>query len=202
MRDAALAFLALLGASLVAVGFAGHVRRPRQAPERSAKRVLFPFVGRALSRPALDATLRLARAEAATLVPAFLVQVPMALPLVAPLPGQCEEALPLLEAIEQLAARARVPVDSRIERGRTHRHALRELLAHEPYDRLVVAASTSGTDGFAASDIAWLLEHAGGEILVLRPTHDRLLRGAAAPRSVSELSPDAGPPRRASRGRR
>ena len=45
---------------------------------------------------------------------------------------------------------------------------MRELLAHEPYDRIVVAADTNGVDGFGAADVAWLLEHAEGEILVLR----------------------------------
>jgi hypothetical protein len=49
---------------------------------------------------------------------------------------------------------------------------LRELLAHERFDRIVVAADTEGVDGFDAADIAWLLEHADGEILVLRPAHD------------------------------
>jgi hypothetical protein len=39
-----------------------------------------------------------------------------------------------------------------------------------------VAADTTGTDGFDAADIAWLLEHAPGEIRVLRPAHDRLIR--------------------------
>jgi hypothetical protein len=30
-------------------------------------------------------------------------------------------------------------------------------------------AATTGTDGFDAEDIAWLLENASGEILVVRP---------------------------------
>jgi hypothetical protein len=77
--------------------------------------------------------------------------------------------MPLLEAIEQRAAREHVPVDARIERGRTYRHAIRELLEHERYDRIVVAAASEGADGFDAADIAWLLEHAAGEIVVLRP---------------------------------
>ena len=133
----------------------------------------------------LDATLRIARAEQATLVPAYLARVPMHLPLAAPLPRECVEAMSLLEAIEHRATRAGVAVDARIERGRTYRHALRELLAHEHQDRIVVAADTSGSDGFDATDVAWLLEHAPGEILVLRPSHDRLLAAAAHPASAA-----------------
>jgi hypothetical protein len=39
-----------------------------------------------------------------------------------------------------------------------------------------VAADTTGTDGFDAAEIAWLLERAPGETLVLRPAYDRLIR--------------------------
>ena len=83
----------------------------------------------ALSPRALDAALRLARAESATLVPVFLARVPLHLPLDAPLPRQSGVALPLQEAIEQRAAQFGVPVDARIERGRTYRHALRQTIA-------------------------------------------------------------------------
>lgn len=140
---------------------------PSAPPDR--RRILFPFAGGALSQEALDAAFRLARAEHATLVPALLARVPMSMPLSSPLPRACLDAMPLLEAIEQRAAHEHVPVDARIERGRTYRHAIRELLAHERYDRIVVAAAGPGRDGFDAGDVAWLLEQADGEILVLRP---------------------------------
>ena len=177
-RDIALVVSLVVCAALLAVLVAGYVRGRNHRLEPTAKRVLFPFVGRALSQPVLDATLRLARAEGATLVPTFLARVPLNLPLTAPAQRQCDGAMPLLEAVEHRATRQGVPVDSRIERGRTYRHALAEMLQHERYDRLVVAADTAGIDGFSAADIAWLLEHADGEILVLRPGHDRLLRAA------------------------
>ncbi len=52
-------------------------------------------------------------------MPAFLARVPLNLPLDAPLPRQASKALPVLEAVEQRALSNGVPVDSRIERGRT-----------------------------------------------------------------------------------
>ena len=110
-------------------------------------RILFPFAGQALSTPAFDAALRLARAEGATLVPAYLAIVPLSVNLDTPLKKQAEAALPLLEAIEQRAASQGVPVDSRIEPGRTVRHALRLLMEHERFDRIVAAGATNG-DGF------------------------------------------------------
>ena len=135
----------------------------------STGRILFPFVGQELSGAALDAALRLARAEDATLVPAYLAKVPLTLPLASALPKQCESALPLLEAIEQRAARRGIAVDTRIERGRTSRHALEELIEHESFDRIVAPAATAHSDGFSPDDIAWLLDHAAGEIVVFRP---------------------------------
>jgi nucleotide-binding universal stress UspA family protein len=145
----------------------GRDQRLEPGPER----ILFPFAGRALSRRALDAALRLCRAEGATLVPAYLARVPLTLPMESPLPRQSREALPILEAIEQRAQKAGVPVDARIERGRTLRHAVLQLVEHERFDRIVTSAATgnNGSDGFSADDIAWLLDHAPGEIVVLHP---------------------------------
>lgn len=175
MNDLAQVSLAVLCAGLLAWRALDAARAHRRRLTSSATRILFPFIGRALSQPVLDATLRLARAEQATLVPAYLARVPLHLPLAAQLPRQCSEAMPLLEAIEHRALNEGVAVDARIERGRTYRHALRELLSHEQQARIVVAADTTGSDGFDAADVAWLLEHAPGEILVLRPANDRLI---------------------------
>ncbi len=41
-------------------------------------------------------------------------------------------------------------------------------MEHERYDTLVVPARTSTSDGFEPADVAWLLENAPGEVLVLR----------------------------------
>jgi nucleotide-binding universal stress UspA family protein len=145
-------------------------RRPLVPPPGATQRILFPFVASSLSERALDAALRLARAEDATLMPVFLARVPLTLPLDAPLPRQSRVAIPLQEAIEHRAAVFGVPVDARIERGRTPRHALRQTIAHERYDRIVVAAAASGGQpGFSAEDVAWLLDNAPGDIVVLRP---------------------------------
>jgi hypothetical protein len=153
-------------------------RNPDRAPHRispSARRILFPFVGDTISKSALDAALRIARAESATLVPAYIAIVPMQLNLDVPIPDACAVAMPLLEVIERRAARVGVPVDSRIETGRTARHALRRLVAHEKFDRLVIPASESRA-GFSTEDIAWLLDNVDGEILVLRPAGSEHLR--------------------------
>jgi nucleotide-binding universal stress UspA family protein len=161
-------------------------RDPEKLPHRitpPAKRILFPFVGDRISKRALDAALRIARAESATLVPVYVARVPMQLNLEVPIPAECDAALPLLEAIEQRAARLHVPVDARIETGRSVRHAIRRLVDHEHFDRLVIPASES-RDGFSADDIAWLLDNVDGEILVLRPAGGEHLAPRVTPGSA------------------
>jgi hypothetical protein len=177
----------ILAAALVALGVVlaireRHGRTPKLA-SASPKRILFPFVGTVLSQRGLDAAIRLARIDGATLVPVFLARVPMHLPLDAALPVQCDSALPLLEAIEQRAVRSGVAVDARIERGRSYRHAIRELIAHESFDTVVVTAGDSGSQDLLPDDVSWLLEHVPGEIIVIRPgTHVDLGPITARPR--------------------
>jgi hypothetical protein len=135
----------------------------------SCDRILLPFTGPGVSRRVLDAALRLATAEHATLMPAYLARVPRHLPLDAPLPRQSGIAMPVLEAIEQAATREEVPVDARVARGRTFRHALEGLLAEEDVDRVLVPATDDPHVGLSGDDLVWLLERAPAEVLILRP---------------------------------
>ena len=159
-----------------ACGRARHPRAGATAPRPAARRILFPFVGRALSQPRARRRAAARRAEDATLVAAYLAPGAAA-------PAARRRAAARVRARAAAAGgrsssaprRAGVPVDSRIERGRTYRHALRELIAHERYDQIVVAAAPEGARGFTAEDVAWLLHRAPGEIVVLRPEG----RGAA-----------------------
>ena len=178
MTIALLVVVILLVLSLTGLG-ATHLRYRRQPEKRlpaaGGRRILFPFVANALSPRALDASLRLARAEDATLVPVFLARVSLQLPLDTPLPRQSNIAIPLQEAIERRATKFGIAVDARIERGRTYRHALRQTIDHERFDRIVIAAAAHNNPGFGPEDIAWILENAPGEIVVLRPDHEEAL---------------------------
>jgi hypothetical protein len=171
----------LLGLALGAGCMAAfeHLGRQRALARRSSVRTIaFPFTAGGLSEAALLAALRIASAEHATLMPVYLALVPRRLPADVPLQAECDDvALPMLEAVEQRAARAHVPVDARIERGRTVRHALRELMAHERFERMVVAAGRNGSgEGFAPEDVAWLLENAKVELVALRPENENHAR--------------------------
>ena len=152
-----------------AVGIGRRVRARNARGAGAVRRILLPFSGTAISRRSLDAALRLARAEDAMLMPTFLATVPRTLPLDAPLPRQCANGMPVLEAIEQLAARQDVAVDARVSRGRTPRHALEQLLAGEHVDRVVVPATQDVHAGLSGDDLVWLLEKAPAEVVILRP---------------------------------
>jgi len=165
----------LIVAALFA-GLAGGylLARPRLRGRRSERpqaihQILLPFTGTAISRRAVDAALRLARAEDATLMPAYLATVPKRLPLDCAIPAEAAKAMSMLEAIEQRATAQGVSVDSRIERGRSSRHALARLLARETFDRVVVPAAAGAGAELSGDDLAWLLEKAPAEVLILRP---------------------------------
>lgn len=156
-----------------------HGRRPAQERPVTVRRILLPFTGQAISRRAFEAAVRLARAEDATIMPAFLARVPRHLPLDSPLPAQCAEAMPLLETIEQRAAAQGIAVDSRVARGRTYRDALRRLLDEEQFDRVIVSATDSPRAGLSGEDLQWLLQRVPAEILILRPAPDDTRRISA-----------------------
>ena len=88
---------------------------------------------------------------------------------------QVTVAMPLLEAVEHAALRAGVPVDARVESGRTPIHALQRLWDVEHFDRIVVPAP-AGRERAASSpkDLTWMLTHAPSETLILRPDPARL----------------------------
>ena len=158
-----------------------HGRAPARERPLPVKRILLPFTGQAISRRALDAAIRLAKAEDATIMPAFLVEVPLNLPIKAPLPKRCLQGMPVLEAIEQSATAQGARVDSRVSSGRSYRDALRRLLANEDVDRIIVSATDDPMTGLTAGDLEWLLERVPAEVMILRPapTDERRVSAAA-----------------------
>ena len=167
MTIALVAAVAILAVALAVVAL--RKRRPAIA-RPGVERVLIPFTGGALDPRVLSAGIRLARAEHATLVPAYLIVVPLEQPQEAPMQQQVTTAMPLLEAVEHAALRAGVPVDARIESGRTPVHALKRLWEAEHFDRIVVPAPAGRNgSGFSPKDLTWMLTHAPSETLILRP---------------------------------
>jgi hypothetical protein len=155
-------------------------RAPHSRDLGRTRQILLPFTATTLSRRALEAAIRLANAEHATLMPAFLATVPLTLPLESPVPRQALIAMPLLETIEQRATAQGIAVDSRVQAGRTYRHALARLLEHEQFDRVIISATGKPRVGLSGPDLLWLLDHTQAEVMILRP----------APQDTNEISTD------------
>ncbi len=152
-----------------AAGVAGTRYRRRVEPALTTRRILLPFTGSEISKRALQAAVRLARAEDAVIMPAYLARVPLTLPLDAPLPMRCGDAMPMLEAIEQRVSAQGVVVDARVSRGRTERDALRRLLERERVDRVIVSVNGHG---LPTEDLDWMLKRVDAEVMILRPAPD------------------------------
>jgi universal stress protein family protein len=168
----AVAVLAVL-VLVLAGALAYRSRKPRslRVPP-NGRRILVPFTGGDLDPDVLDAAIRVAHAESATLVPAYLLVVPLEYSESSPLSKEVSVAMPVLEAVEHAALRAGVPVDARIEKGRTPTHALARLWEVEQFDRVIAPARAGAHSGFSPKDLTWILTHAPTETLVLRPTPD------------------------------
>ena len=171
------AIVAAAAAGAVGVWFVSRRRKVELAAGRVG-RILVPFTGGELDPRVLKAAIRIARAEDATLVPAFLIVVPLEQAEDTPMQQQVAVAMPLLEAVEHAALRKGVPVDARIESGRTPIHALKRLWDVEHFDRIVVPAPVARRPGFTPKDLTWMLTHAPSETLILRP--DPAQNGASA----------------------
>ena len=151
-----------------------RVYRRRRGPRLSpgSRRVLVAFTRGHLEQTVLDAAIRIARAEEATLVPAYLIVIPMQFTLDAQMSDEVAVAIPLLEAVEHAASRADVPVDARVESGRTPIHALERLWNVEHFDRIIIPAPARRGPGFTPKELLWMLTHAPSETLILRPDPD------------------------------
>lgn len=143
-------------------------RRLRREGLQPVSRILFPFDERTFSPGALDASLRIARAEQAELVAAYLAVVPMRVSLEAAQPRHVRKAMPLLDEVEARAHQRGVPVNSSIEPGRSYRHALKNAFSRGEFERVIVAAASNAGGGFDSDDIAWMLDHTSTELLVLK----------------------------------
>jgi hypothetical protein len=162
-------------------------RRRRPATPTTGKRVLVPFTGGELDPVVLEAAIRIAKAEEATLVPAYLMVTPLEYPLEAPLQKQVAVAIPFLEAVELAGLRAGLQVDARVEIGRTPIHALQRLWDVERFDRIIAPAPPGRGRGFTPKELQWILVHAPYETVILRPD-PTLAEGAYLARSLDAVA--------------
>jgi hypothetical protein len=181
-------WVGLLAAAHAPVRLYRRLRR-RRIPRAGSRRVLVPFTRGHLEPTVLEAAIRIARAEEATLVPAYLILIPMQFELDAPMSQECAKAIPLLEAVEHAASRAGVPVDARVESGRTPIHALERLWSAERFERIVIPAPAGREPGFTPKELLWMLTNAPSETLILRPDPALRLPEVRAAEDRARLAP-------------
>src|SRR6185503_3086623 len=93
----------LVGVALLTGAAGGFALAKSRLADRAAAdgdvvhHILLPFTGTEISRRAVDAALRLAKAEGATLMPAYLVAVPKTLPLDCSIRKEATQAMAMLE---------------------------------------------------------------------------------------------------------
>ena len=180
---------------LIAALAAGSDRCPGRPANRAGrrcarasggKRILVPFTGGALDPTVLAAAIRIARAEEATLVPAYLIVVPLEFSAEAPMrtAGRGRDA-----AARSGRARraARWRSGRRASRERPVRRSMRSSGSGTPSGSTASSCRrrSAGAPGFTPKDLAWMLTHAPSETLILRPdpvveiaatSHDESLR--------------------------
>ena len=141
----------------------GRRRRPPASATggatRPVRRILLPFTGQAISRRSFEAAVRLAQAENAVIMPAFLATVPRQLPLDAALPHGCERGMPLLEAVERSGRARACPSTPGSPRALLPRRA-----AAPARVRVVRPGDRPGHEhrGPSAEDVRWLLARPRG----------------------------------------
>ena len=86
--------VSLIAAAIAVAAFVvAHRRSPGKPLPAGTRRILVPFTGGELDSRVLEAAIRVSRAENATLVPAYLVIVPLSLAEDAPMQGDVQVAL-------------------------------------------------------------------------------------------------------------
>jgi len=102
-----------------------------------------------------------------------------AIPFAVELARRDDAKLVIVHIVERLAAKGSgYPAKANDDKIRAQLakqaedHAFRKLIEHERFDRVVAAGATNG-DGFSADDVAWLLRHAPGEVVIFRPARIR-----------------------------
>ena len=129
-----------------------------------------PFTGGTLDRRFSTLAIRLAQAEDATLVPAYLLLVPLATQTPLILLAAAVAKLFLYDLVElNLMARAVafIAVGLLLLAGGI---VYQRLWDEEHFDRILTPAPNGRGGGFTSKDVTWILAHAPAETIVLKPS--------------------------------
>lgn len=167
-------FVVGIGVGLVfsyLTGF-GRARRPLPAPiAPKGGRILLPFTGERVPERALEVAADLARFREATLVLFYVAIVPVTLNIEAELTREVERGFSALEEAERMVKKVDVHTEIRLERERTARRGIIEMLKREPFDSVVIEMEPAGPGlklEKQIEDITYLFQRIKQEIIIVR----------------------------------
>ncbi len=150
----------------------GGPRRPVPLPVAPVGgRILLPFSGEKVPERAIEVAADLARFRDATLVLFYVAIVPVTLNIEAELTREVERGFSALEEAERLAKRVDVRTEIRLERERTARRGIIEMLKREPFDSVVIEMEPAGPGlklEKQIEDITYLFQRIEKEIIIVR----------------------------------
>ena len=167
----------------IIVGAAVRRRRTRQAapapkPQRpqaagNASVILVLITGAPPSTHALEAACLLARERAAELLLAYIIVVPLTLPLDAPTEEMVAQSALALAAAQETVVQRNLPVRLLVRRGRSMPSSLLAAAQESHPDLMVIGVGPSQRDADWGRMVEKVAERAGCEVIV-----DRLPEGA------------------------
>ncbi|MHB0977027.1 MAG: universal stress protein [Candidatus Aquicultorales bacterium] len=134
-------------------------------------RILVPFTGDKIPEDALEVAANLARAREASLVLFYIAIVPVTLNIEAELTREVEKGFTALEESERLAVKSGVPTEIRLERERTLRRGIIDILERESFESVVVEMPKAGPGlklERQIEDIGYLFQRVQEEVVIVR----------------------------------
>lgn len=156
MIEVVVALAALVVALAAALAYRSRPPSALRIP-RMARRILLPFTVARSTRPSWTPRSESHRPKTPCSSPPTCSSSRSSTAKDSPLHEQVAVAIPPFEAIEHRALRCGIPVDARIEKGRTPTHALARLFQVEQFDQVVAPAPANGGGGFTPKDLTWIL---------------------------------------------
>ena len=133
----------------------------------SVKRILVPIVGTEYSQRAIEVACRLGAEQKAEIILVHVVEVPMSLPLDAPLPDAEAKAEKVLEEAQQIVNFRELPSHKHVERARHAGSGIIQVAQEEEVSLIVMGLKTkSASIDLMGRTSRWLLSRAPCEVIL------------------------------------
>ena len=133
----------------------------------AVRRILVPIEDSEYARRAIEVACRLGERQKAEVILVHVIEVPMTLPLNAPLPDSEARAWKVLEEAKQIVSFHGLPGHVRVERARQAGPGIVQAVEHEGASMIVVGLKSGTAPGdLMGRTSRWLLSRAPCEVLL------------------------------------